>query len=111
MNNCLYIHIKDDYLKKKLLFILTTVTFISISIQKTELKILFKALTFTVIINDFNLIIKSIIMNLKNIKNYTFYKWQYITVKVKINFKLNSFFTYLNIKYTINLINYIFFYK
>ena len=50
-------------------------------------------------------------MDLKNIKNYIFHKWQYTTVKVKINFKLNNFFIYLNIKCTINLINYIFFYK
>ena len=45
-----------------------------ILVQKTEFKVLFKALTLTVIINNFNLIIKSIVINLKNIKGYTFYK-------------------------------------
>ena len=73
-NNHLYIYIKDDCLKKKPLFILTIVTFISILIQKTELKILFKTLIFIIEMNDFNLVVKSIIINLKNIKNYTFYR-------------------------------------
>ena len=43
-----------------------------ILIQKTEFKVLFKVLIFIIIINNFNLIIKSIVMDLKNIKNYAF---------------------------------------
>ena len=46
----------------------------SILIQKTELKILFKTLTFIITINNFNLVIKSIVTDLKNIKSYTFHK-------------------------------------
>ena len=45
-----------------------------ILIQKIEFKILLKILTFIIVINDFNLIIKSTVTNLKNIKNYTFHK-------------------------------------
>ena len=74
LNNYLYIYIKDNYLKKKTLFISVTVTFILILIQKTEFKILFKALTLIITINNFTLIIKSTITDLKNIKINIFHK-------------------------------------
>ena len=45
-----------------------------ILIQKIELKILPKVSTFTVAMNNFNLIIKSTATDLENTKNYTFYK-------------------------------------
>ena len=72
LNNYLYIHIKDNCLKKKPLFILIIITLMLILIQKTKLKILFKALTFIIIINNFNLIIKFTATNLENIKKYIF---------------------------------------
>ena len=111
MNNYLYIYIKDDCLRKKPLFILIVITLIFILVQKTEFKVLFKVLTFIIIINDFNLVIKFTVTDLKNIKDYIFHKWWYIIVKIKINFKSDSFSACLNTEYIINLIDYIFFYK
>ena len=74
LNNHLYIYIKDDCLRKKLLFISIIITFMFILIQKTKFKILFKTLTFIIIMNNFNLIIKSTVTDLENIKSYIFYK-------------------------------------
>ena len=83
----------------------------SILVQKTEPKVLPKALTPTVAMNDFSLIVRSTATDLRNTKGYTFYGWQYITAKVKINFKSDSFSAYLDTGCIINLIDRVFFHK
>ena len=110
-NNRLYIHIKDDCLRKKPLFVPAAVTPTPIPVQKTEPKVLPKAPTPTVATNDSSLVVRSTATDLGNTKGYAFRGWRYATAKAKINLESDSFSACLDTGCTTSLIDRVFFHK